>query len=182
MKIANLNDVFCDSLRDIYNAENQLVKALPKMAEAASCEELKAGFQRHLEETKNHCVRLEKVFQLIEQEPKKKKCKAMEGLIKEGEEAIDAKTTDGRLQDELLINAARKVEHYEMAAYCTLRLWAEKMGLSEVGTLLAQTFEEEKSCDASLKGHAAHDSDELMGRTHDTDEAQEEPDFAEASV
>ncbi len=160
-KINSLTDVFHESLRDIYHAENQLLKALPKMAKAASCEELQEGFEKHLDETEIHCARLETIFQLLGKEAKGKKCLAMEGLIEEGKEAIDAKVSNGELRDELLINAARKVEHYEMAAYCTLAAWADKLDMKEALKLLKQTFNEEKACDDNLKAHAVQDAERL---------------------
>jgi ferritin-like metal-binding protein YciE len=162
-KINSLEDVFYDALRDIYHAEKQLLKALPKMAKAATCEDLSSGFEKHLEETEIHCNRLEKIFDMIGREAKPKPCEAMKGLIEEGKEAIEAKTSNGFLHDELLVNAARKVEHYEMATYCTLGVWAEKLKLDAVGQLLKQTYDDEKSCDDSLRAHAEQDADELEG-------------------
>ena len=167
-KINNLTDVFVDALRDIYNAENQLLKALPKMAEASSCEELQEGFEKHLEETEIHCTRLETIFKLLGKDAKGKKCQAMEGLIAEGKEAIDAKVSDGQLRDELLVNAARKVEHYEMAAYCTLGAWAEELEMSEALGLLKQTYEEEKATDDKLREHAVSDAENLEHSIGDT--------------
>jgi ferritin-like metal-binding protein YciE len=161
-KINTLTDVFYESLRDLYHAEKQLVKALPKMAKAATCEELSAGFKKHLHETEGHVARLEQVFSLIGREAKPKPCEAMKGLVEEGKEAIEANTANGILTDELLVNAARKVEHYELATYCTLQVWAEKLNLPEVGKLLKQTYDEEQAADNSLKEHAGQDADTLQ--------------------
>lgn len=182
-KINNLTDVFVDALRDIYNAENQLLKALPKMAEASTCDELQEGFEKHLEETEIHCTRLETIFKLLGKESKGKKCHAMEGLIEEGKEAIDAKVSDGQLRDELLVNAARKVEHYEMAAYCTLSAWAEALGMNEALGLLKQTFEEEKATDEKLREHAIADAERLTISIDDTMAAEKnQRELAEANI
>lgn len=167
-KFNNLSDVFHDALRDIYHAENQLLKALPKMVKAASCEDLHDGFEKHLEETEIHCQRLETIFKQMGREARAKKCEAMERLIEEGKEAIEAKVTDGRLRDELLVNAARKVEHYEMASYCTLAGWAEKLGMDDALKLLKQTFEEEKATDDKLKAHAEADAEELENQADES--------------
>lgn len=183
-KINSLTDVFYDALRDIYHAEHQLLKALPKMAKAASCEELQEGFEKHLEETEIHCTRLDAIFKMLGKEAKGKKCQAMEGLIEEGKEAIEAKVSNGELRDELLVNAARKVEHYEMAAYCTLAAWAEKLEMKNALKLLKQTFNEEKSCDDNLKAHAQQDAERLEKHPMEETMADEmrEKELAEANA
>jgi len=144
-----LKELYVDELKDLYNAENQLVKALPKMAKAASSEELRAGFEEHLEQTKSHVQRLEQIFEMLDESPKGKKCKGMEGLIEEGSEIME-EDFEGALLDAALIGAAQRVEHYEIAAYGTVRAFAEELGESEHALLLAETLEEEKETDEKL--------------------------------
>jgi ferritin-like metal-binding protein YciE len=144
-----LKELYVDELKDIYNAESQLVKALPKMAKAASSEELRAGFEEHLEQTKGHVQRLEQIFQMLDESPKGKKCKAMEGLVEEGSEVMEEDFEEALL-DAALIGAAQRVEHYEIAAYGTVRAFAEELGESEHVSLLEQTLEEEKETDEKL--------------------------------
>jgi ferritin-like metal-binding protein YciE len=143
-----LKELYIDELKDLYNAENQLLKALPKMAKAATSEDLSAGFEEHLEQTKGHVQRLDEIFKQLGESPKGKKCKGMEGLIEEGSEAIDE--YDGELLDAALIGAAQRVEHYEMAGYGTVIAFAEELGKSDHVELLNQTLEEEKQTDAKL--------------------------------
>jgi ferritin-like metal-binding protein YciE len=144
-----LQELYVDELKDLYNAENQLVKALPKMAKAASSEKLRAGFEEHLEQTKGHVSRLEQIFESLGESPKGKKCKGMEGLVEEGSEIIDEDLEDG-VKDAGLIGAAQRVEHYEIAAYGTVKAFAETLGHSEDASLLGQTLEEEKKADEKL--------------------------------
>ena len=144
-----LRELYIEELKDIYNAENQLVKALPKMAKAASSDELRQGFEEHLEQTKGHVQRLEKIFQALEESPKGKKCKGMEGLIEEGSEAME-EDFEGALMDAALIGAAQRVEHYEIAAYGTVSAFAEELGETEQASLLNETLEEEKETDEKL--------------------------------
>ncbi|MFZ0228745.1 MAG: ferritin-like domain-containing protein [Candidatus Sulfotelmatobacter sp.] len=147
-----LKELYIDELKDLYSAENQLVKALPKMAKAATSPDLQAGFEEHLEQTKGHVQRLETIFEQLGQSPKGKKCKGMEGLIEEGSEAIEE--YEGDLLDAALIGAAQRVEHYEMAGYGTVSAFAEELGESEHVTLLNETLEEEKETDEKLSGLA----------------------------
>jgi ferritin-like metal-binding protein YciE len=147
-----LKELYIDELKDLYSAENQLVKALPKMAKAATSPDLKAGFEEHLEQTKGHVQRLETIFEQLGESPKGKKCKGMEGLIEEGSEAIEE--YEGELLDAALIGAAQRVEHYEMAGYGTVSAFAEELGESEHVTLLNETLEEEKETDEKLSGLA----------------------------
>ena len=147
-----LKELYIDELKDLYSAENQLVKALPKMAKAATSPDLRAGFEEHLEQTKGHVQRLETIFEQLGQSPKGKKCKGMEGLIEEGSEAIEE--YEGELLDAALIGAAQRVEHYEMAGYGTVSAFAEELGESEHVTLLNETLEEEKETDEKLSGLA----------------------------
>jgi ferritin-like metal-binding protein YciE len=138
-----------DELSDIYDAEHQLLKALPKMAKAAESPELKEAFEGHLDETKGQVARLEKVFQSVDQAAKRKKCKVMQGLVGEGEEILkDYKGTVAI--DAALIAAARKVEHYEIATYGTLARWAEMMNHEEALSALQATLAEEKGADEKL--------------------------------
>jgi len=144
-----LDDLFIHELRDIYNAEKQLVKALPKMAKAASSERLQAGFQEHLQQTQGHVDRLETIFESLEVKGSGVKCAAMEGLVEEGAEAIDM-DAEPPVRDAGLIAAAQKVEHYEIASYGTLATFAELLGHSEAVELLQQTLAEEKETDQKL--------------------------------
>ncbi len=143
--MSTLRETFLDELADIYDAEKQLVKALPKMAKAAKNQELKQGFQTHLEETEGHVERLEQVFEQFGAKAKAKKCKAMKGLIEEGEDLIDDEEGDAAL-----ICAAQKVEHYEIAAYGSLKSWAELLGEEDAANLLDETLNEEKATDDKL--------------------------------
>jgi ferritin-like metal-binding protein YciE len=144
-----LRELYIDELRDIYNAENQLVKALPKMAKAATSQELRQGFEGHLEQTKGHVQRLEQIFEKLEESPKGKKCKGMEGLVEEGAEVM-GEDFEGSLMDAALIGAAQRVEHYEIAAYGTVCAFAEELGEGEHAALLKETLEEEKETDEKL--------------------------------
>ena len=145
MLMNTLRETFLDELADLYDAEKQLVKALPNMAEAAQDGALKAGFETHLRETEEHVIRLERVFQMFGERAKGKKCKAMKGLIAEGEDLVDDQAGDAAL-----IAAAQKVEHYEIASYGSLRSWAELLGYGEAVSLLEQTMNEEKATDEKL--------------------------------
>jgi ferritin-like metal-binding protein YciE len=138
-----LKELYLDELKDLYNAENQLVKALPKMAKAASSDKLRQGFEEHLEQTKNHVQRLEKIFQTLGESPKGKKCKGMEGLIEEGSEVME-EGYEGSVMDAALIGAAQRVEHYEIAGYGTVRTMAETLGESDHVSLLEETLQEER--------------------------------------
>jgi ferritin-like metal-binding protein YciE len=149
MEMNRLKHLYIEELKDLYSAENQLVKALPKMAKAASSEDLRAGFEEHLGQTKEHVARLEKIFKAFEESPKGKKCKGMEGLIKEGSEMIE----EGLAPEELdagLISAAQRVEHYEIAGYGCVRTYAHLLGEDQAVSLLQQTLDEEKDTDAKL--------------------------------
>jgi ferritin-like metal-binding protein YciE len=150
-KVQTLEDAFVEGIRDLYDAEKQLVKALPKMAKASHSEELRSAFQEHLEVTKGHVTRLEQVFESMDQKARSKPCKAMKGLVEEGQEIItEGKETEEHIADLELIGAAQKVEHYEMAGYGTMRTWAQQMGNREVGSLLEQTLKEEEEADKKL--------------------------------
>src|ERR1700683_3750020 len=148
-KDKTLDDLFEDTLKDIFYAENKILKALPKMAKAAHSDELKAAFQKHLRETEGHVSRLEKVFKLIDVAPKGKKCEAIEGIIEEGAE-IMKEFKGAPALDAGLISSAQAVEHYEIARYGTLKRWAEQMGRDDAMRLLDATLNEEKKTDGAL--------------------------------
>ncbi|HEX3105307.1 MAG TPA: ferritin-like domain-containing protein [Terriglobales bacterium] len=150
MAIESLNELFVEQLRDLYDAENQLIKALPKMAEAANSDELRQGFEEHLEQTKGHAQRIEQIFEQLGEKLKAKKCKGMEGLIKEGNETLEEDISGENLQDAAIIAAAQRVEHYEIAGYGTARTFANLLGEDEAASLLEETLEEEKETDAKL--------------------------------
>lgn len=163
----SLHELLVEELKDLYSAENQLVKALPKMAKGATSPELRQGFEDHLEETRQQVERLEQVAELLDASLKGKKCKAMEGLIEEGKDLLGEKA-DPAVLDAGLIAAAQKVEHYEIASYGTVCTWAKELGLTEVADLLGQTLEEEKATDEKLTELAeqginreAEDSEEM---------------------
>src|SRR3569833_228880 len=148
MSDQKLKELYIDELKDLFNAENQLVKALPKLAKAATSEDLREGFEEHLEQTKGHVARLETIFQNLGENPKGKKCKGMEGLVEEGSEAIEE--YEGAVRDVALIGAAQRVEHYEMAGYGTVVALAKQLGENKHADLLEKTLEEEKVTDARL--------------------------------
>jgi ferritin-like metal-binding protein YciE len=153
MSLDNLEDLFLDEVKDVFDAEKQLVKALPKLAKAATSAELKAAITNHLEETKVHVERLEKVFTLLKKPARGKKCKAMEGLVEEGSELTEE---DGEppVLDAAIICAAQKVEHYEIATYGTLVTWAKLLELDKIADIFEQTLNEENAADETLTGIA----------------------------
>jgi ferritin-like metal-binding protein YciE len=159
--MSELRETFLDELADLYDAEQQITKALPKMEEAAESEELKEAFTSHLEETENQVERLKQVFELFEKEPKAKKCKAMKGLIEEADELIKEESGDAAL-----ICAAQKVEHYEIASYGSLLSWARLLGEDEAADLLEETLDEERATDERLT--------EIAESTINVEEAEEE--------
>ena len=146
---SEFRELYIDELRDIYSAETQLVKALPKMAKAAESDELRSDFEEHLEQTKEHVSRLEQIFDALGEKPTGKKCEGMAGLIKEGGEAAQ-EDYEGDVKYSALIGAAQRVEHYEIAAYGTVRAMAEKLGEDDAVELLSQTLQEEKDTDVKL--------------------------------
>lgn len=154
MSLEDLADLFLDELKDTYNAEKQLTKALPKMAKAAASEELRDAFESHLEETEGQIERLEKVFKIVGKAARGKTCKAMEGLVEEGADLM-AEDAEPPVLDAGLICAAQKVEHYEIAAYGTLVTWAGILGYDKAVPLLEATLAEEKAADEKLTELAA---------------------------
>ena len=163
--MSTLRETFLEELADLYDAEKQILKALPKMAKAAEHEDLKQGFEEHLSQTEEHVNRLEEVFEKLGQKAKAKKCKAMMGIIEEGQELIKEKAGDAAL-----IGAAQKVEHYEIASYGSLVSWAELLQEDDVAHLLEETLDEEKETDERLTeiAESAINADESEGE-------QEEP-------
>ena len=149
LNLGSFDDLYVAQLQDLYSAESQLVDALPKMADAASHPELKQAFQDHLATTKRQKERLEQIFQSLDAEAGGETCQAMKGLVKEGQEIIDADAPDA-VRDAGLIAAAQRVEHYEMAGYGTVRTFAERLGRADDARLLAETLAEEKDADGLL--------------------------------
>jgi ferritin-like metal-binding protein YciE len=149
MKIETMEDLFLEQVEDLYDAEKRLVKALPKMADAATSLSLRQAFESHLIETEGHVSRLENIFRALGQDPKAQTCDAMKGLISEGEDMV-SDTEPSALRDAGLIASANRVEHYEMAAYGSARTFAQTLGLAEAASLLEQTLQEEKKADQKL--------------------------------
>jgi len=149
MQMENLTDLLKEDLKDVLNAENQILKALPKMIKSASNEQLASAFEQHLEETKVHVERVEKVMEGLGMPVRGKTCKAMQGIIEEGKEVME-EDADDDVMDAALIGAAQKVEHYEIATYGTLCTYADLLGLDQAKKLLGQNLEEEKATDQKL--------------------------------
>jgi len=153
MKLASLQDLFHQELKDLYSAENQLVKALPRMAKGANHKALKTGFEKHLAQTKEHVSRLEQIGKELDLKLSGHVCQAMKGLIEEGAELLEEDANPAIL-DAGLVGAAQRVEHYEIASYGTARALAETLGLKKAVKLLKQTLDEEKATDEKLTGLA----------------------------
>jgi ferritin-like metal-binding protein YciE len=149
MEMQSLQDLFEDELKDTYNAEKQILKALPRMAKKASSEALREAFEMHEEETREHVQRLEQVFKLMGKSARGKHCKAMEGIVEEGKEMM-AEDMEPEVMDAALIAAAQRVEHYEIAAYGTLRTFAQHLGQKDIARLLQQTLDNEGETDKKL--------------------------------
>jgi len=173
MKVESLDQLLQEELRDIYDAEKQLVKALPKMAKAASSEELREALNEHLEVTKGQVERLEQVFETLGTKAKSKSCAGMKGLIEEGEEIIGQDATD-ELKDAAIIGAAQRVEHYEIAAYGIVWTFAERLGNDEVAELLQETLTEEEEADERL----TEISESLLDAVGVSEQAEEEDEGA----
>ena len=183
MKQETLRDLLVEQIQDLYDAERQLVKALPKMAEAADSSDLAEAINGHLAETESQVSRLEEVFGTLGVKAKSKTCKAMKGLIEEGEEAL--KKEEGDIRDLAIIAAAQRVEHYEISAYGTARTIAERLGLDDAAELLQQTEDEEEQADSKLSdvADAIYDaSEELEDEAEDVDEEADEEVVAEKPV
>jgi len=149
----DLHELFSEQLADVYDAEKQLVKALPKMAENATSSELESAFREHLDQTETHVERLEEIFEILGKHPKGKKCEAMAGLVAEAKEMME--DSEPNVRDAALIAAAQKVEHYEIASYGCLRTWADLLEMDQASILLQETLDEEKETDENLTDIAA---------------------------
>lgn len=154
MAIKTLDDLFHETLKDLYHAEKKLVKTLPKMLKMAGSPLLKGAIEDHLAETEGHVTRLEEVFAMIDKKPTAKKCEAIEGLLKEAEE-ITGEIDSAETLDAAIISSSQTVEHYEIARYGTLVCWARQLGMDDVEALLHRTLDEEKAADQKLSGLAA---------------------------
>ncbi|HEX7008903.1 MAG TPA: ferritin-like domain-containing protein [Phycisphaeraceae bacterium] len=148
-KVRSLEDAFFEELKDIYNAEKQILRSLPKLSKKASHEELKQAFDQHRQQTEQHVNRLEKAFEMLGRPARSKRCEGMEGIIEEGQEVMQ-EAAEPHIRDASLIGAAQKMEHYEIAAYGTVCSWAQALGHQETADLLHQTLIEEKETDAKL--------------------------------
>ena len=148
MTVDTVEKLLVEELKDLYSAETQITKALPKMAKNAKAEELRTAFETHLKQTEGQIKRLDRAFELLGKSASGKTCKAMKGLLEEGEEVI--KNTEGEVRDAAMICAAQKVEHYEMAGYGSVRTWAQQLGQKEIADLLQQTLDEEGETDHKL--------------------------------
>jgi ferritin-like metal-binding protein YciE len=147
--LKTIEQLFAEELKDLYSAETQITKTLPKLVEAASSPELKRAFEHHLKETEGQIERLDEIFKVLGASPKGKTCDGMKGILAEGAEMLH-ETSPGDLRDVALISAAQRVEHYEMAAYGTVRSYAENLQQKEIAKLLQETLEEEKAADKKL--------------------------------
>ena len=173
MEHKDLMELFVDELKDLYSAESQLIKALPKMAKAATSENLRAGFEHHLEQTKEHARRIEEICTELGEKPTGKKCGGMEGLIGEGKEMMEE--FDGDVLDAALISAAQRVEHYEIAGYGTVRTYAELLGKDRAVELLEETLQEEKETDQKLTELAVTINVEAINPEGSDEEEEEVP-------
>ena len=171
----NLRDALVDEIKDLYNAEKQLVKALPKLAKAATSEELREAFESHLEETEGHVTRLERVFELLDEKARGKHCAGMAGIIEEGNEKLQEDMEDS-VMDACLIKGAQSAEHYEIGSYGTAIAWAEALELTEVAQILGETLAEEKAADAKLSALAESGINEAAtaGESEEDDEQEDE--------
>ena len=175
----SLHDMFIDELRDAYDAEKQLTKALPKLARAAVSDQLREAFESHLTETQGHVTRLEQVFELLEEKPRGKHCDGIAGIIEEGKSVIE-EGIDESAVDACLIAAGQRAEHYEIAAYGTLVAWARAMGHAEAADLLEETLEEEKAADEKLTSLAEGGINEQAANSAQGEDEEEEEDEEEA--
>jgi ferritin-like metal-binding protein YciE len=149
MSVDTIEKLFVEELKDLYSAENQITKALPKMAKAAKSDELRSAFEHHLKETEGQVQRLEQAFEILGTSAKGKTCEGMKGVLDEGALMLH-ETKEGDVRDVALISAAQRVEHYEMAAYGTVRTYAQRLGKSQIVQLLEKTLDEEKAADRKL--------------------------------
>jgi ferritin-like metal-binding protein YciE len=176
-----LHDAFIEELRDTYDAEKQLMKALPKMAKAASSPELRQAFEAHLEETREQVTRLEQVFDALEEKVRGKHCEGIAGIIEEGKSIMEEEFDDDTM-DACLIAAGQRAEHYEMAAYGTLVAWAQAMGHTEAADLLQQTLDEEKSADEKLTSLAEGGINQTAAEAAHPEEGEADEDDQEPAM
>jgi ferritin-like metal-binding protein YciE len=169
----SLRQLYIDELKDLYSAENQLVRALPKMAKASSNPQLRKAFEDHLQQTTEHVSRLQQIFETIEEKATGKKCLGMEGLVKEGSETMEEDYSD-EVKDSAIIGAAQRVEHYEIAGYGTVRALAELLGEDEHVSLIEETLEEEKQADEKLT-RLAGEINSQANQGEETDEETPQP-------
>jgi ferritin-like metal-binding protein YciE len=175
MVMNNLHDVFVETIKDLYHAEKQLVKALPRMANAATSDELRAAIEEHLEVTEGQVERLEEVFGELDMSPKAKVCYGMQGIVEEGKEVLEEqKNGNPAAIDAAIIAAAQKVEHYEIASYGSARAFAETLGLNRIAELLQETLDEEEETDEKLNDLAESSINEAAAEASDEDEESDE--------
>jgi ferritin-like metal-binding protein YciE len=180
MKENTLRELFVDELRDLYDAETRLVKALPKLAKASQLDELREGFETHLEQTKEHVARLEQIMESLDEKPTGKKCIGMVGIIQEGDEMM-GEELEGSVMDAALIAAAQRTEHYEIAAYGCVRAWAKELGEDEAAELLEKTLNEEKEADAKLSELAEQVNTAANAQGEESGEESEEGEEPEST-
>jgi len=170
-----LRDALVDEIRDLYNAEKQLTKALPKLAKGANSDELREAIESHLEETQGQVARLERVFELLDEKPRGKHCAGIAGIIEEGSDTLQ-EDLEGAVMDAAIIAAAQRAEHYEIAAYGTVVAWAEALELTDVAAVLSETLEEEKAADEKLSALAEAGINEAAtaGESDEMDEEDED--------
>jgi len=176
MRANSLQELYVEQLRDLYNAENQIIKALPEMVESAQSDELRNALNEHLEVTRNQATRLEQIFEKLGEKPGSEKCKGMEGVLKEGSDLLDE--VSEQIMDAAIIASAQRVEHYEMAGYGTARTYAELLGEDEAAAVLDEILGEEKEADQTLTGLA----EELNAEALEAGEASEEVNIPEKSA
>lgn len=171
----NLRDALVDEIRDLYNAEKQLTKALPKMAKGATNDELRTAFESHLVETEGHVTRLERVFDLLDEKIRGKHCAGMAGIIEEGNEKLQEDLEDS-VMDACIIKSAQSAEHYEIGSYGTAIAWAEALDMTEIAQVLGETLAEEKAADAKLSALAESGINEAATAGESDDDAEEDDD------
>lgn len=174
MANTTLRDLYIDELKDLYDAENRLVKALPKIAKNVSSDDLREAIEEHLEQTRGHVERLKEIFTSLGEKPSGKKCAGMVGILEEGEEIMD-EDFESNVMDAAIISAAQRVEHYEMAAYGCVRSWAEILGETEASSLLEKTLDEEKAADQKLTELAEDVNAQAHEESESAEEEEEEP-------
>jgi len=177
----NLREALVDEIKDIYNAEKQIVKALPKMVKGATSDELREAFESHLDETENQVTRLERVFELLDEKPRGKHCAGMAGILEEGSETLQEDAEDA-VMDAMLIAGAQRVEHYEITAYGTCIAWAEALGLTEVVEVLGESLAEEKAADQTLSALAESGINDAATAGESEDEMEDDEDSGSRST